>query len=282
MPARQRELRPDRSARDLYGSELRRLRTEAGLSLARLAEILTYSKTHLGNIETADRMVPPQLSEKLDAALGTDGHFARLYPLVRREAFPNRYRRFMDLEAQARDIAEYAAHTVPGLLQTEAYARALLRAGNPEVSTDHLEEKLTARLARQERLRAEPPPRLWAILDEAVIRRPVGGTGTMCEQLAALLPRTDARHTTVQILPFSHGEHFCQGGALILLTLRDGAVLAYQEGIKSGQLIEDWEAVEERRQAYDLLRAYALSPRDSAALIESAMEEYGPCPRPPT
>ncbi|WP_157875867.1 helix-turn-helix domain-containing protein, partial [Streptacidiphilus griseoplanus] len=118
MAARPRELKPGRSVRDFYGAEIRRLRTEAGLSLVQLAGILNYSKSHLGNIETADRVVPPDLSAKLDAAFGTGGHFGRLYPLACREAHPDKYRRFMELEAQAASVAEYAAHTVPGLLQT--------------------------------------------------------------------------------------------------------------------------------------------------------------------
>src|SRR5262245_28570716 len=110
MAARPRELKPGRSARDFYGSEIRRLRTEAGLSLAHMAEVVNYSKTHLGNIETADRMVPPDLPAKLDAAFGTDGHFGRLYPLARREAHPDKYRRFMEVEAQATTMRKYMAH----------------------------------------------------------------------------------------------------------------------------------------------------------------------------
>jgi transcriptional regulator with XRE-family HTH domain len=247
MAARPRELRPDRSARDLYGAEVRRIRNTAGLSLARLAEILNYSKTHLGNIETADRMVPPGLSAQLDAALGTDGFFARLYPLVRREAFPDRYRRFMELEAQARDIAEYAAHTVPGLLQTEGYARALLRAGKPKVTDEQLAEKVAARLSRRDLLRGDAPPRHWVILDEAVIRRPIGGPGVMRAQLASLLTLIDTPDSTIQVLRFAHGEHALLGGSLILLELVDGLPVAYEESIDSGQLIEDVEAVQQRQ-----------------------------------
>lgn len=114
MGARPRALTPDRSARDLYGAEVRRLRTKANLSLAQLAEKLTYSKTHLGNFETAERMVPPGLSERLDAVLDTDGLFTRLYPHVRREGFRPRYRRYMELEERAEKIEEYATQSCPG------------------------------------------------------------------------------------------------------------------------------------------------------------------------
>lgn len=200
---------PHRSSIRALRHDLGELPHHIGPRPARLAEILNYSKTHLGNIETANRMVPPGLSARLDAALATDGLFTHLYPLVRREAFPDRYRRFMELEAQAREIAEYAAHTVPGLLQTEAYARALLRVGQPKATTEEFGEKVSARLSRQELLHTDSPPRLWAVLDEAVIRRPAGGPATMCEQLDFFLPLTDAQHITVQVLPYAHGEHSC-------------------------------------------------------------------------
>ncbi|WP_377268862.1 Scr1 family TA system antitoxin-like transcriptional regulator [Peterkaempfera sp. SMS 1(5)a] len=282
MAARPRELKPGRSARDFYGAEVRRLRTEAGLSLVQLAGVLNYSKSHLANIETADRVVPPDLSAKLDAAFGTGGHFVRLYPLARREAHPDKYRRFMELEAQASSVAEYAAHTVPGLLQTEEYARALLRFGTPDGCDDRLEEKVCARLGRQERLRGEEPPYLWAVLDEVVLRRPIGGPAVMRDQLAALLPLVDTATTKIQVLPFAHGAHFQLGCSLTLHTMPGGSRYAYLEGSDSGQLLEDPSAVAERTRAYDVLRACALSPRDSAAFIRSAMEGHPPCVPPRT
>ncbi|GAA3372757.1 helix-turn-helix transcriptional regulator [Streptomyces sannanensis] len=282
MAARPRELTPDRSARHLYGAELRRHREAAGMSLARLAEVLNYSKTYLGNIETADRMTPRDLSPKLDAAFDTDGHFVRLYALAKREAHPDKYRRYMDLEAEAVDIRHYAGHLVPGVLQTEAYARALLRAGDPDASHEVIEEKVAARLGRQERLRGDQPPRLSVVMEEAVIRRPVGGPTGMREQLAALLSLMDTATTMIQILPFAHGPHGLLGGSQDLLLLRDGTRIAYSEGSNSGVVIEDHEDVDRRWRAYDRLRAYALRPRDSAALIRSAMEDHAPCEPPST
>lgn len=282
MVARPRELKPARSARDFFGSEVRRARIAAGLSLAQLAQIVNYSKTHLGNIETADRMIPPDLPAKLDAAFGTDGQFGRLYPLARREAHPDKYRRFMEVEAQAMAIAEYAAHTVPGLLQTEAYARALLHFGIPDGTDEGLDEKVAARLSRQERLKADNPPHLWAVLDEVVLRRPIGGPEVMREQLAALLPLVDTATTKIQVLPFSHGAHFQLGCSLTIHTLPDRSALAYLEGSDSGQLVEEPAAVAERQRAYDVLRAYALSPRDSASFIRSAMEDIRPWEPPQT
>ncbi|WP_308376818.1 helix-turn-helix transcriptional regulator [Streptomyces sp. ISL-99] len=243
------------------------------MSLDRLAEIVNYSSSHLSRIEAAEHMPPPDLSEKLDAAFGTDGHFARLYGIARHEWFPDRYRKRMELEEQAQVIAEYAGHVVPGLLQTDAYARALFKVGNPRGSDDEINEKVRARLSRQAILTADTAPDLSVIMDEAAIRRPIGGPEVMRGQLAELLPRVDAPTSVIQVLPFAHGEHALLGGSLTLLTLAGGAMVAYEEGINSGALIEDPDTVSTRLRSYDLLRAHALSPRRTAALIRSAMEE---------
>ncbi|MGK5628502.1 helix-turn-helix domain-containing protein [Streptomyces sp. URMC 123] len=272
MAARSRELTPDRSARHLFGAEMRRLRNDAGMSLAGLADIVGYSKQHMANIETAERMIPPDLPAALDAAFCTDGHFGRLFGLARREVHPDKYRRRMDLEAQARVIDEYAGHLVPGLLQTEDYARALFTIGNPGATPEAIEARVAARLLRQEWLRAEPPPYHSVILDEAVIRRPMGGPAVMRAQLSRLVELVDTPRTMVQVLPFAHGGHALLGGTLTLMTLDDDSVVAYEESIDTGQLVEDSQSVAVRRRSYDLLRAYALSPTETAVFIRTAME----------
>jgi transcriptional regulator with XRE-family HTH domain len=262
---------PDRSARHLFGSQMRRHREQAGMNLERLAEVVRYSRSHLARIEIAEYMPPPDLPARLDAAFGTAGEFEGLYGLARREVHPDRYRRRMELEARARVIEEFAP-IVPGLVQTADYARALFTVSNPRAGADEIEEKLSARLGRQDLLRADPPPYLSVILDEAALRRPIGGPDVMRAQLAVLLALTDTAHSVVQVLPFAHGEHALLGGSLTLLTLEDGSVVAYEESITTGTLLEDLESVGTRRRAYDLMRAYALSPSLTAALIRDVME----------
>ncbi|WEV26709.1 helix-turn-helix transcriptional regulator [Streptomyces sp. 71268] len=272
MSARPRDLTPDRSARHLFGAEMRRLREAAGMSLDALGDVLKYGKSSLHRFETAQTMVPPDLPTKLDAAFGTDGLFGKLYELARKEVHPDRYRRRMELEAQARVINEYAGHTVPGLMQTRGYARALLHVGHPHATSDEVEGLVAARLGRQTSLQADPPPELSVILDEAVLRRTVGGPLVMHEQLASLLPLVDGPATVIQVLPFSHGEHPFLGGSLTLMTVGRGDVAAYEESIATGHLLEDPEGVAVRCRAYDRMRAHALSPEESAALIRSTME----------
>ncbi|MET9485149.1 helix-turn-helix transcriptional regulator [Streptomyces sp. NPDC006638] len=273
MAPRPRELTPDRSARHLFGSEMRRHRELGGMSLESLAGVLRYAKSSLARYETADAMIPPDLPARLDAAFGTDGLFEKLYGLAKYEIHPDKYRRRMELEARARVIDQYAGQLVPGLVQTEGYARALFRVTNPRATSEAIEEKVAARMGRQALLTATPGPDLSMILDEAVVRRSVGGPAVMRNQLARLCDLVDTPTTTVQLLPFCHGEHaLLGGGTLTLMTLDDKSSVVYEEGLTSGTLVEEPETVRTRRRDYDLMRAYALSPRDTAAHIRSAME----------
>ncbi|MFF1867500.1 DUF5753 domain-containing protein [Kitasatospora herbaricolor] len=275
MVFRPNELHPTRSNRDLYGWEMRAHRKRAGdMSLDQLTNVLDgFSKSHLARVERAASMPCARLSQALDAAFGTDGTFGRLYELARKEKFPGKYRRAADLERRASVIEEYASATVPGLLQTPALARRSLKAGHPHASVAEIDDMLNARLDRQKRLDSASAPRCWFILDEAVLRRPVGGSAVMLPQLRALAD--DRRsHVTLQVLPFLVGEHAEMGGSLMIYSVPGAPQVAWVEGSHSGQIIDDAEGVAARRESYDLLRAQALSPRESRAVIRAVMEEY--------
>ncbi|MEH6378615.1 helix-turn-helix transcriptional regulator [Streptomyces sp. KLMMK] len=269
-----RKLTPDRSSRHLFGADLRRHREAAGMTLAKLAEVVRYSRSHLARIETGGHEPPPDLPGRLDEAFGTGERFARLYVIARseREIHPDKYRRRMELETRAQAIDEYAGHLVPGLVQTEDYARALFRVCNPRGTSAEIEQRVSARMSRQSLLRTDTPPHMSMILDEAVIRRPVGGPAVMRAQLSRLTELVDNGTTVVQILPFAHGEHAFLGGESTLLTLDDGSTVAYEESSGSGTLLEDPVAVQARVRAYALLTAYALTPTQTAAFMRDAME----------
>lgn len=273
MSAKPRELHPDRSARDLYGSEVRRYRNNAGMSLEALSGVVMYSRAHLSRIETAEAIPPPDLSEKLDACFGTDGHFGRLYGVARREIHPDQYRRRMELEARAVAIVHYAPFVIPGLLQTERYARAIFTVCNPSAPAGSIDDLVTARLSRRDILKGEKPARLSLILEESAITRTIGGPGVMHEQPRSLLTWVESRSSLVQVLPHSHGAHALLGGTLALWTLDNGTAVAYEESITTGHLIEDPEKIRWWAQACDVLRAYARSPAETAEFIRSVMEE---------
>ncbi|MFF4601745.1 Scr1 family TA system antitoxin-like transcriptional regulator [Streptomyces sp. NPDC001339] len=277
------ELSPGRSARDLFGARLRHHREKAGMSLRRLAEVLDYySKSQLARYEKAESLPYDDLPQKLDACFGTEGLFVSLYELARKEPFPGKYRRVMEIESQSVIIEQYVCATVPGLLQTPELAEQSLRYGRPYAPDAEIEAMVKARIDRQARLRAPKPPRYWCILDEAVLRRPVGGPEVMCRQMLSLIERGTAPHVTLQVLPFSAGGHAEAGGSLTLYTVPDQPLVAYSEGSQSGTILEDQVVVAKRRENYDLLRAHALSPPDSEAMIRAAMEDWTPCEPPRT
>ncbi|MEU0740337.1 helix-turn-helix transcriptional regulator [Streptomyces sp. NPDC006134] len=274
-------LTPYLSARHYFGAEQRRHRESAGLSLVQLAGIVNSSKSTLARIETAELMPPPDLPDRLDAAFGTDKHFHGLYQLAKREAHPDQYQRFMDFEAQAEVIETFVAQAVPGLLQTEEYARAQLGL-TEELTRERVEELVNARMSRQDRLRSARPPLRWAIIDESVLRRPMGSRECMYKQLARLLEQVDTPDSKVQVMPFGAGAHYLLGGTLTLLTLPNGSTTAYEEGIEVGHLYEDRDSAKKWRRRYEILRANALPPAASAELIRDAMEDYKPCSTPPS
>ncbi|MEU9241234.1 helix-turn-helix transcriptional regulator [Streptomyces sp. NPDC048385] len=258
----------------LFGSRVRRLRTAAGLTQAELGAAVHVVSTRITQIERASGARPTlELARALDAALVADELLVELWPYVYREAFPDWSRKFMAYSERAVAIRQYAAHVVPGLLQTEDYARAVLSVGRTLGSKEQLEERVTARLGRQERLNASDRPELWVVLDEAVLRRPVGGPEVMREQLERLLDAAAERQVIVQVLPFDQGEHDVMGGSLTVLTMPDGSEAAYTEGAHYGQLVEDPDEVRSFALTYDRLRAAALPPLMSLDMIRSVMED---------
>lgn len=278
QPAR--DLEPSRSARDLYGVELRRQRQIAGLSLDRLSDIVNYSKTHLHGVETGVRLPLPPLSEKLDAAFGTGELFQGLWGAVKREHTPRRFDHCLELEARAVRVQAFGASILPGLLQTKAYMRELFVEADPGRSPQEIDSMVGTRLGRQEVLHRTCPPDFWWILGEAALRQAVGGPAVMREQLASLLPLVYSRHTTIQVAPFGAGAGALMNGTLILLTLPDNTTTVYHEGPWNGETYDDVETVRRGLREYDRMKARALPPQESAALIKAVMETYEPCESP--
>ncbi|MDI3390804.1 DUF5753 domain-containing protein, partial [Streptomyces sp. B-S-A8] len=226
----------------------------------------------IGQIETAHKVPTRQLSERLDAALGTDGHFGRLVGLVLRSQLPSWFQAYAEMEARAAYISTYQAQLVYGLLQTEAYARAVLTTGLP----DNLEDLLAARLERQRILEREHPPVLWVVLDEASLRRPIGGRDVMRNQLVHLLSFRTRRWVRIQVLPYSAGEHASLIGSFTGIRFDDDPDLVYTEDLISGHMTANPDTVKEASLRYAHLQASALSVEESASLITRVLEEsYG-------
>ncbi|MEJ8634832.1 helix-turn-helix transcriptional regulator [Streptomyces sp. MS2.AVA.5] len=268
-------LDPSASPLDYYGWELRRQREAHGLKQGQLGEIIFCTGSLIGQIETTKKVPTRDFSERVDAALGTDGVFSRLAGLVLRSQLPPWFQPYAEMEAKAAYISTYQAQLVYGLLQTEEYARAVLATSKP----DDLDGLLAARMERQRILEREQPPLAWAVLDEAVLHRPVGGTDVMRRQLARLLEFITHRWIRIQVLPLSAGEHPGLAGSFTVLRFDDHPDIFYTEDMMSGHMTANAESIREASLHYAHLQAAALSVGDSAALIACVMEErYGDPP----
>ncbi|WP_329386139.1 helix-turn-helix domain-containing protein [Streptomyces sp. NBC_01351] len=272
-----RDLDPSASPLDYYGSELRRLREDARLNQAQLGTSLFCTASLIGQIETAKKVPTRDFSNRVDAALGTDGVFARLVGLVLRSQLPSWFQAYAEMEARAEYISSYQAQLVYGLLQTEEYARAVLGVWKG----DDLDVKVAARMERQRILVRENPPLMWVVMSEAVLHQEVGGRGVMRNQLARLLDLQRQQWVQVQILPFEAGAHAGQLGSFTLLRFDDDPDLVYTEDFVQGHMTANPQALREGSLRYDHLQAAALSVEKSAALIARVMEErYGHHPGP--
>lgn len=268
-------LDPDASPLAYYGGELRRQREAQGLTQPQLGTIIFCTGSLVGQIETTKKIPTRDFSERVDAALGTDGTFSRLVGLVLRSQLPTWFQPYADMEAKAAYISTYQAQVVYGLLQTEEYARAVLATGMP----DGLEGLLAARMERQRILEREKPPLAWAILDEAVLYRPIGGREVMRAQLQRLLDYAAHRWLRIQVLPFEAGEHASLDGSFNLLRFEDDPDIIYTEDRISGHMTASPETIREASLRYAHLQATALSVEESVARISRVMEErYGDRP----
>jgi transcriptional regulator with XRE-family HTH domain len=270
------ELGPYTSARAFYGAELRRLREQAGLLQDQLGERVFCSGTYVGQFESAVRR--PQaadVSRLFDDVLGSGEHLQRLCRLARRSKHPDYFADAAELEKLATTISEYAPMLVPGLLQTEAYARALTRAAQIFAPQEEIEGHVTARMERARLLDDATAPELWVIVHEAALRVPVGGPVVMAEQLDRLADWASDRHRVLlQVLPFAAGAPAFLNGTVINLTFSDSPTVTYTESAYAGQLIDEPALVAQYRKAYDLVRAAALAPEASLNLIASVAKDY--------
>jgi transcriptional regulator with XRE-family HTH domain len=270
---------PETSPAAFLGGELRRSRFAAGFSSQdALATRLGFDRTVITKAETGHRPPSADVLAAWCAACGLDQEmFGRLGALARNAdgSVPPWFQDWVqDIEATASALRWFEPLIVPGLLQTEAYARALY-ATRVGLSSDDVDALVTARLARQDVLAREAPPMLWVILDEGVLRRPVGGRDVMAEQVRMLHEATHRATVRIEIVPVSIGAHDGLSGAFIIADLpgQPGAA-GYREGARQGQVVTGREQVTDLMTNWDTLRSEALSRRDSLALLEETAKSW--------
>jgi transcriptional regulator with XRE-family HTH domain len=261
-----------------WGAELKYRRELAGLTQGELGRRVFVSGGYIGQFEQAIRKPQLDVAIRIDEALQTDGFFERAWrKLIDDKRYPDYFAAVAELERLATKICEFAPAIVPGLLQTAPYARAVMRAGDPFAENEQIEEAVRNRLDRAVIFKANTRPVYWAVLHETALRVPVGGPCSMAEQLRHIAQLVHEHKIIVQVLPFVAGPYPSMGKMLRLLEFDDSPPTAYTEGVHSGNLLDDPAVVKRVQADYDLVRAAALSPEASLALIESAVEDDRRC-----
>lgn len=266
------------AAWEFFGAELKRRRENAGISQTELGARVFVSGAYIGQFEQAIRKPQLDISQRIDQTLQTEGIFERLCrKLIDDPRYADYFAKAAELEALATKICDFAPALVPGLFQTAEYARAVTLAMNPFATDDYIEDKVSGRLERQRILKDAARPVYWVVLHENVLRIPVGGATVMAEQLERIAALVRERTVLVQVLPYAAGAYAVMNGTLRLMEFEDAPPTAYTEAVYSGNLLDDPAVVKRAQSAYDLIRAAALSPEASLALIRSAAEDFRRC-----
>ncbi|MDH6131023.1 transcriptional regulator with XRE-family HTH domain [Kitasatospora sp. MAA4] len=271
------------------GGELGKLRASRGMHAKDVAATLGWSASKLSRIESGQVPLQERDAAKLLAHYGVSDpdELKQLLNLTRQsrqqgwwhpygDALPEWFRAYVGFEADATKIVTFQCELIPGLLQTEKYAWHVIRAMNPTESAEDVERRVALRMERQQILERRDPPQLWAIVGEAVIRRPVGDAATMAVQLNHLATMADERpNITVQVLPFSAGAHAAMGSSFSVLSFTDipGSV-AYSEATTSSIYTERESEVARHDETFLRLMASSVQPERSVSWLREVAEEY--------
>ncbi|MFI6081418.1 helix-turn-helix domain-containing protein [Streptomyces sp. NPDC051217] len=257
-----------------YGEWFKEQRVAAGLTQQQLADAAVMTRSHISHIEAGRRIPSKEDARRLDKALNTGNVLSSFLPQDD-GVVADYFESARQLEQQATVIREFALTFAPGILQTRAYARAVLRVGFPPLSEEERDRLVVTRLERSQILTDPVTPVVWALLDEAVLRRPVGGPDVMAEQIIHIVRLVEDERVRVHVVPFGLGVHPLMQSMLTLMWFEDQPPVAYSEGLQIGK-VHDAPAIVERLQgAYDLALGDALPLKESLALMRATAKEYG-------
>lgn len=289
--ALKRTLVPQSLYRRQLAAQLRELRESANLTLAEVADRIEVNQGSLSRIETGERGTTPVLVRALLDCYGVHDDARRddILDLVRADKeqqkpwwrkystvlTDTRYDGYLALEAGATALASYQPMLVPGLLQTEDYARAVITQMRRELAPPQAESLVKVRMERQEsRLGGDHPTKLWAILDEAVLRRTVGSLAVMREQFTHLVEASEQPNIILQLLPFALGAHPGLYGPFVILTFpQPTRPLVWLENPKNSVYLESGADVENYTEIFDQLRVCALDPDETRTRITQIVKE---------
>ncbi|MFF0017675.1 helix-turn-helix domain-containing protein [Streptomyces sp. NPDC005374] len=255
------------------GRQLKLRREAVGMRAGEFGEAVGYGEDLVYKVEGGKRIPRLDYLDRADEVLGAGGLISAMKEDVRKVRYPKKVRELAKLEGQAVEIGVYECNSVHGLLQTTDHARALFEAAQPPYSRDDVERMVTARLARQSVFQRDPAPSLHFVLEEAVVRRPVGGTMVWQQQLERLLEVGRLRNVTLQVMPTDRDAHPGLDGKIELLKFPDGTAVGRSDGAFNGRPITDPKQLRILELRYGTIRAQALSSWESLAFIEQLLGE---------
>ncbi|MGC0419228.1 helix-turn-helix domain-containing protein [Embleya sp. AB8] len=266
---------PD-NPRKLYGCELRRLRKAAGVSPEEASEAGHCTPSLLFMIERGDRRPSTDFTRAVDPLVGAEGLLRRIHRLIEQEApgSPSWFKGYLNAERSAKRLRFFDVQALPGLMQTEAYAKALFEAARPlDVARVPIEDRVADRMARREILTRPDPPQVWVVVTEAAVCGVAGlGKDPAWEQIAHLIDVAQLPNVVIQVLKV--GIHACMNGGFVLLTTPHRGESAYVETMDRGSLLHRESEVHEYERRYDLAKSVALSPAESLLWLSELLMEY--------
>ncbi|MEW2608616.1 helix-turn-helix transcriptional regulator [Streptomyces sp. NPDC047880] len=255
------------------GRQLRLRREAVGMRAAEFATAVGYGEDLVYKVEGGKRIPRQEYLDKADDVLGAGGLVAAAWEDVKRVRYPKKVRELGKLEGRAVEIALYECHIIPGLLQTPEHARSVIGAAQPPYSPDDVERMVAARLARQSVFERSPAPALSFVLEEGVLRRPIGGRMVWRQQLERLLEVGRLHNVVLQVMPMDCDTHSGLDGRIELLKFPDGTAVGRSDGAFSGRPTSELKHLRVLELRYGTIRAQALSPRESLAFIEQLLGE---------
>jgi transcriptional regulator with XRE-family HTH domain len=274
--------------RMMLGGQLRRLREAADITPEQAGFAIRASRSKISRLETGRVKLKPRDVKDLLTLYGvTDESVqAKIQTLVKQSNTPDWWTKYSDIlpdwfesylgfESAASTIRSFEIQFVHGLFQTEDYARAVTRLGRKTAPADEIEERVRLRLSRQALHTRQQPPKIWSVMDEAVLRRPVGGAAVMRGQLKHLLEMAQKPHVTLQVVPFSRGGHAGESGSFAVLRFeeRDLPDVVYIEQLTGAIYLDQRSDVEQYLEVLDALSGEALTPDATTRFIEQVARE---------
>ncbi|MBA4867175.1 helix-turn-helix transcriptional regulator [Streptomyces sp. PSKA54] len=259
-----------------YGDWLRQQREAAGMTQQELADEAIMTRSHIAHIEAGRRIPSREDARRLDQALNTGGVLSNFRPGNDRRPVAAHFEAALAFEQQASMIREFALSFVPGILQTEGYADAVLRdAAFPPLGKEERAKAVATRLDRARILTDPVSPVVWALLDEAVLRRPVGGPEVMSKQIMYLVRLMEDERIRVHVVPLGLGCHPLLVSMVSLMWFEDQPPVVYVEALHTGTVHDEPALVQRFQATYDLVLGDALPRKESLALMRSIAKEYG-------